>query len=443
MCIFCERAQAQLADGVLTRAQKQEAEACATLQEKRVRATILTGFLGAGKTTFLNFVLKSLGHGQRIGVVQNEFGSVSIDDQLMAVERSEAEMVVMPNGCLCCRVRGDLVEALRRLAARSAGGEANADGVPPLDNLIIECSGLSEVLPVAQTFFADAYVQAAFKLDGVVCVCDAANFESQFDGGAAPLAGEVVGAASPPPPLPLEFSEKQGPTTGDAIASLLREQLSLSDVCLLNKCDLIDSARRDRISARIREVCPSIKMVPCRQGKVNLGQVLKVGSFSMDTAIALDAHFLGGGDEIVPKGKGFCKAFSRAVPEPTRTLHAHSVFGSVGLEIDDEIDLGALKVWLRGIVETHGDALLRLKGILRVPPSEPADGRQRVIIQGVGNHIEIGDAENASSGCTSRLVFIGRLSEALRAEFQVGFQGTTVTAASAKAAAIDTDAPGS
>ncbi|CAE7221667.1 unnamed protein product [Symbiodinium sp. CCMP2456] len=113
MCIFCEKANSEL-DGNLTAAQKREIESCVDLQERRIRATILTGFLGAGKTTFLNFVLKSLGHGRRIAVVQNEFGKVPIDDQLMLLEKSAAETIVMPNGCLCCRVRGDLVDALRR-----------------------------------------------------------------------------------------------------------------------------------------------------------------------------------------------------------------------------------------------------------------------------------------------------------------------------------------
>ncbi|CAE7585217.1 yjiA [Symbiodinium natans] len=112
MCIFCEKAKGELS-GNLTAAQKREIESCVELQERRIRATILTGFLGAGKTTFLNFVLKSLGHGKRIAVVQNEFGKVPVDDQLMLLEQSAAETIVMPNGCLCCRVRGDLVEALR------------------------------------------------------------------------------------------------------------------------------------------------------------------------------------------------------------------------------------------------------------------------------------------------------------------------------------------
>jgi len=376
MCIFCEKAQAQLKGGFLTAAEKREAERCERLQERRIRATILTGFLGAGKTTFLNFILKSLGHGKRIGVVQNEFGSVSIDDQLMLVEKSDAEVITMANGCVCCRVRGDMVEALKKLAERKGDKAFGQDGEFPLDNLIIECSGLSEVIPVAQTFFADPFVQASFTLDGVVCVCDAANFES------------------------LEGGEEGTMAAGADVARLLREQLSISDVCLLNKCDLVDSAQRDRIGTRIRELNPSAKVVPCRHGKVNLGQVLKVNSFSLENVLSLDSHFLNVGGEYDQRAsRGF-----------TRVSHVHEQFGSCGLQMDEAVDAESLKEWLRDVVEKHGDKLVRIKGVLK---SAAAPGRL-LIVQGVGGHIEVGEEAAPTDGSApgnSRLVLIGRLLE--------------------------------
>jgi len=402
MCIFCERAQAQLADGI-TPSQIREAEQCERLQERRVKATILTGFLGAGKTTFLNFVLGSLKHGQRVAVVQNEFGSVSVDDQLMPVERSNTEVVVMPNGCLCCRVRGDLVDALRRLAARTLGSSppvapevaapgASEDALPPLDGLIIECSGLSEVAPVAQTFFADPYVQASYRLDGVVCVCDSANFEACEDG---------------------------------EVGTLLREQLALSDVCLLNKCDLIDSKRRDALGAKIRAVNPGTKVVPCRHGKVNLTQVLKIGSFSLETALALDPHFLDGGGAAGHGDGGH--GHGEDMHDDSNHGHVHNAFGSIGIEIDGEIDLNAFRAWMRGVVEQHGSALMRVKGVLRT-------AGKRAIVQGVGGHIEIGeeaDAAGAGAAGASRLVFIGRLDFKLSADLRAGFASTAASAVAA------------
>eukprot|EP00929_Paragymnodinium_shiwhaense_P044943 TRINITY_DN23027_c0_g1_i2.p1 TRINITY_DN23027_c0_g1~~TRINITY_DN23027_c0_g1_i2.p1 ORF type:complete len:419 (-),score=56.15 TRINITY_DN23027_c0_g1_i2:19-1275(-) len=411
MCIFCERAQNQLLDG-LTPSQKKQVESCEKLRDSRIRTTILTGFLGAGKTTFLNYVLKSQAHGEKIGVVQNEFGTVSIDDMLMPKQELRgAEVVVMPNGCLCCRVRGDLVEALKNMArtqnavAPSDSDAGEAGPKPDIDSLIIECSGLSEVLPVAQTFFADPYVQAAFQLDGVVCVCDAGNFETLEAGG--------------------DDSDK----AGQAVAKLLREQLAVSDICLLNKCDLVDTGKRDRISARIRSLTPSIKVVPCRQGKVNLRQVLKVGSFSLETALSLDEHFLGLESPPPPPAGGFCAQYRPPLRvAPNRDIHAHGGFGNLGLEVEAQIDMTAFKNWLMTVVEKHGDKLLRLKGVLQ-PKCSPDVTSKRVIVQGVGGHIEIGeDADDQTDvkQTKSRLVFIGVLDDAFRTELQTGFYSTTV-----------------
>ena len=392
MCIFCEKAKNELSG--LTPEQIREAEACVQLQEQRVPATILTGFLGAGKTTFLNFVLKSLGHGKRIAVVQNEFGRVPIDDQLMLLEKAASETIVMPNGCLCCRVRGDLVEALRRLA-----DSPNAGADRKIDSLLVECSGLSEVLPVAQTFFADPFVQAAFRLDSVVCVCDASNFE-KLEGGS----DGGVGAA------------------GEDVAQLLREQLAISDVCLLNKCDLIDSSQRDQLAQRIRRVNPAARVVPCRQGKVNLGQVLKVNSFSLDGAISIDAHFLG--------EDGHGHGHNGHNGHNGHRSHAHTVMSSLALESANGVRRDVLEEWLKTVVERLGKDLIRMKGVLRA-----ANGS--LVVQGVGGHVEINEVDSlpspgatgstggtgATSGATSRLVIIGRVSdESLRAELREGFQ---------------------
>jgi len=377
MCIFCERAANQLASGI-TPGQKKEAEQCGTLQEKRVRATVLTGFLGSGKTTFLNFVLQSRSHGKKFAVVQNEFGSVAVDDDLMLLEKNETEVITMPNGCLCCRVRGDLVEALRRLAG--VGGSPDGVAVTDrFDGLIIECSGLSEVAPVAQTFFADAYVQAAFKLDGIVCMCDAANFDS--------MDAEI----------------------GTGVSRLLWEQLAISDVCLLNKCDLVEKTARDALSARIRQTNPGLTVIPCRHGKVNLGQVF--GTFSLDSVLAVDKHFLEGS-----QGPGDLDAHGHTHGHPA---HTHLAFTSVGFEHSGVIDLDAFTSWIKEIVDIHAEKLPRIKGVLRTGSGV------RLVIQGVGGHIEMGEeARESGGGHQSRLVFIGQLDAELKHQLAQGFERT-------------------
>eukprot|EP00439_Symbiodinium_sp_Y106_P045042 s2164_g5.t1 len=178
---------------------------------------------------------------------------------------------------------------------------------------------------------------ASFKLDSVVCVCDAASFD-QLEGGVA-----SEGAA------------------GADVAQLLREQLAISDVCLLNKCDLVDSAQRDQVSSRIREVNPAVRVVPCRHGKVNLAQVLQVNSFSLDGAISLDAHFLtSDADHGHGHGEGHDHGHGRE-----EHPHAHSAMSSLGLEIAEAIERSALEDWLRSVVERLGKDLIRLKGVLR------------------------------------------------------------------------------
>jgi len=414
MCIFCEMAQKQLSSDYLTAAQKKEVEACEKIQDKRISATILTGFLGAGKTTFLNFILQSWSHGKHIGVIQNEFGSVSIDDKLMMVEKNEnAEVVTLPNGCLCCRVRGDMVTAMRKLAMNPETFGSGQHAGKTLDHLLIECSGLSEVIPVAQTFFADSFVQACFRLDGVVCVTDASNFEAMEGGTATP-----EGSA------------------GEDVAKLLREQLSIADVCLLNKCDLVESQHRDRISKRIRDLNPSVKVVPCRQGKVNLNQVLAIKSFSLDDAIAMDSHFISDGQsQEEGHGDGHSNAHGDAHGDGHAASgghghgsHSHNAFGSLGLEMPDCVDLQALKMWLMEVVEKHSERLVRIKGVVRCNPSQPTVA----VVQGVGGHIEVNDAPESLSIAnvtTSRLVIIGRLGDAqLKADLRSGWEGVKAVA---------------
>ncbi|CAE7740577.1 eag [Symbiodinium sp. CCMP2456] len=210
-------------------------------------------------------------------------------------------------------------------------------------------------------------------------------------------------------------------SAGADVAQLLREQLAISDVCLLNKCDLVDSAQRDQVSSRIREVNPAVRVVPCRHGKVNLAQVLQVNSFSLDGAISLDAHFLtSDADHGDGHGEGHDHGHGRE-----EHPHAHSAMSSLGLEIAEAIERSALEDWLRSVVERLGQDLIRLKGVLRQHGEASC-----LVVQGVGGHIDVSDASDLQPA-TSRLVIIGRVSDwGLRKELQDGF--LALGAASAK-----------
>jgi G3E family GTPase len=141
-------------------------------QNEMVPVTILTGFLGAGKTTLLNRILRE-DHGKRIAVIENEFGEVGVDSEI--IEKSDEQIVEMNNGCICCTVRGDLIKILGNLKDRRDNGSLR------FDRVIIETTGMADPGPVAQTFFTDEDVGAYYLLDSILTVVDAKHAPKQLD----------------------------------------------------------------------------------------------------------------------------------------------------------------------------------------------------------------------------------------------------------------------
>ena len=209
-----------------------------------IPVTVLTGFLGAGKTTLLNRILTEQ-HGQKIAVIENEFGEVGVDNQL--VIRAEEELFEMNNGCICCTVRGDLIRILNRLAKRK----------DPLDAILLETTGLADPGPVAQTFFTDADLREKFRLDAIVTLVDAKHLVQHIDN--APEA---------------------------------KEQIAFADVILLNKTDLVAPADLDALEARIRGMNAFAKLHRTQNADVPLAHVLNLGGFNLDRALEVDPQFL-------------------------------------------------------------------------------------------------------------------------------------------------------
>jgi G3E family GTPase len=214
---------------------------------ERIPVTVLTGFLGSGKTTLLNRIL-SESHGQRIAVIENEFGEIGVDQEL--VINAEEEIFEMNNGCICCTVRGDLIRILGNLMQRR----------DKFDRIVLETTGLANPGPVAQTFFVDEATRGQFALDGIVTMVDACHFDQQ-----------------------VLHSEEA--TT----------QIAFADVIVLNKADLVSKEQLDSLEQRVRgmnALARIVRAAPHERASVPISAVLGIGGFDLARALEYKPTFL-------------------------------------------------------------------------------------------------------------------------------------------------------
>ena len=214
-----------------------------------IPATILTGFLGSGKTTLLKRVLTEA-HGQKIAVIENEFGEENIDNEILSVSTDE-QIIQMSNGCVCCTIREDLRSTLADLAARRRKGELD------FERVVIETTGLADPGPVAQTFFMDDEVAGSYLLDAILTLVDAKHANDQLD------------------------------TRLEA-----RRQVGFADQIYISKTDLVDAAAVDALSHRLRHMNPRAPHSRVHFGEVPIAQVFDLKGFNLNAKLDIDPDFL-------------------------------------------------------------------------------------------------------------------------------------------------------
>jgi len=276
-----------------------------------IPVTVLSGFLGAGKTTLLRHLLKAE-HGLKIAVIENEFSDAGIDTQLLGAE--PVQVMTLSNGCVCCTIHTDLTKALFLLLERLDSGEI------AFDRLVIECTGLADPAPVAQTFFIDEELRERYILDGIITLVDAANADTHL------------------------------------AQTIAQAQIGFADRLLVSKRDLVDDAAFEALSARLTRINRRAPIRVVEHGKIDLAELLDVRGFNLNSD-------LGGGMSLRPVAPA-----------------GHSVdrISSLVLRSDQPLDLDKLSEFMNELLEEHGPQLLRYKGVLSIK-----DEPRRMVFQGV------------------------------------------------------------
>ena len=331
-------------------------------QKEPIPVTVLTGFLGAGKTTLLNHLLTQK-HGYKCAIIINEFGSISIDHQL--VVGADEEIVELNNGCLCCRVRGDLIKSLNGLFQRQKR----------FDYVLVETTGLADPGPVAQTF-GQPELAGKLRLDAIITVADAKHLEKELND--AP-------EATP--------------------------QIAFADVIMLNKVDLVAPEELLHVEARIRRINPLAKIYRSQRSQIDVGLLLNLRARDVTAPLELVAppavdHGHHQHDHECGKDCDHDHNHDHD-PEHDAEVHHHhdESVTSFYFEDDRPLDLQKTEKWLGNLVNTLGASIYRSKGILHIKGQA-----KRIVFQGVQMMFEAVPDRFWNSGEKkgSQLVFIGR-----------------------------------
>ena len=329
-----------------------------------IPATILTGFLGSGKTTLLKRVL-SEAHGQKIAIIENEFGEENIDNDILVTDSKE-QIIQMSNGCICCTIREDLREALQLLAAKKR------QGLLDFDRVVIETTGVADPGPVAQTFFMDDEIAESYLLDSILTLVDAKHANQQLD-------------------------DRQE----------ARRQVGFADQIFISKTDLVSSEETADLMHRLKHMNPRAPQQAVHFGEVALSDVFDLRGFNLNSKLDIDPDFLKE-EEHAGHDHAHDHEHGEHCDHPSHQHghhHAHEDdVKSFVFRSDRAFDPAKLEDFLGAVVNIYGPRMLRYKGVLYMQGTD-----RKVIFQGVHQLMgsDLGPAWAPGEKPCSKMVFIG------------------------------------
>ena len=326
-----------------------------------IPATILTGFLGSGKTTLLKRVLTEA-HGQKIAVIENEFGAENIDNEIL-VQDSTEQIIQLNNGCVCCSIREDLRTTLADLAEKRRKGELS------FDRVVIETTGLADPGPVAQTFFMDDEIAESYLLDSILTLVDAKHGQQQLD-------------------------DRQE----------ARMQVGFADQIFFSKADLVDEAALDALAHRVRQMNPRAPHSRVNFGEVPIAKVFDLKGFNLNAKLDIDPDFLKADAHDHKHGQeDHDHVHDEHCDHPHHHAHDDDVKSFV-FRSDKALNPARLEDFLGSIVQVYGPKMLRYKGVLHMKGTD-----RKVIFQGVHQLMgsDLGPKWMPGEKKTSKMVFIG------------------------------------
>ena len=327
-----------------------------------IPVTILTGFLGSGKTTLLKRILTEA-HGQKIAVIENEFGEENIDNEIL-VNDTQENIIQMNNGCICCSIREDLRETLQLLAAKKR------KGLLDFDRVVIETTGLADPGPVAQTFFMDEEIAEQYLLDSILTLVDAKHAGNQLN-------------------------DRQE----------ARRQVGFADQIFISKSDLVDPGEVNALMHRLKQMNPRAPQKAVHFGEVAIADVFDLRGFNLNAKLDIDPDFLKEDDHAGhdhPHGEQ-CDHPSHAAEQGHHHAHDDDVKSFV-FRSKKAFSPAKLEDFLGAVVNIYGPRMLRYKGVLNMEGTD-----RKVIFQGVHQLMgsDLGPAWTDGEEKISKMVFIG------------------------------------